>query len=56
MYRYAREILKNLNFAKYSNIKFNENPSSGGQAVHVGGRAGGQTYTTKLKVAFYNSV
>ena len=40
-------------FEKYSNIKFNENPSSGRRIV-ARGRTSGQTDMTKLIVAFRN--
>ena len=38
-------------FEKFSNIKFNENPSSGSR---VFSNEDGQTYMTKLTVAFRN--
>jgi hypothetical protein len=44
-------------FEKYSNIKFNENPSSGVRVVpcrQTDVRTEGQTRLTKLIVAFHN--
>jgi len=54
-YRYSCQILMKLEFSRevferYSNIKFHENPSSGGRAVPSDRR----TDTTKLTFAFRN--
>ena len=61
IYPYSCMILMKLEsprqiFEKYSNINFNENPSSGSRAVPGGNtdQRIGQTGTTKLIVAFRN--
>ena len=41
-------------FEKYSNIKFNENPSSGGRSVPCGADGRTDRHMTKLIVAFRN--
>jgi hypothetical protein len=56
--RYSCQILTKLEFSrhifeKHLNIKFHKNPSSGSRVVPCG-RAGGQTDTKKLTVAFRN--
>jgi hypothetical protein len=39
-------------FERYSNIKFDENPSNGSRVTCADGQADAQTDMTKLKVAF----
>jgi hypothetical protein len=46
------EILQQI-FEKYTNIKFNENPSNGSRVI-VCGQIGGQNDVMKLMVAFRN--
>jgi hypothetical protein len=61
-YRYARQIVIKIGFCRqifeiYSDIKFNENPSSGSRVVlcsQVEGRKDGQTDMTELTLAFRN--
>ena len=56
LFSYLNEIEFPLQiFEKYSNIKFNENPSSESQFAPCG-RTDGQSDTRKLRAALYNFV